>query len=1804
MQLSNRLTFSLASLFLIFALAFVATPVTAEPGGPTVSITEYSGVEDPNAAPTGQAMHEQTRDDFRVKVEFSVPVTGTVDTSNVIVSGAASLTSALTPYSSGVTITAATGATDAGKVWYVAINIETGDTNFAHSVLTVNIAEDAVTGNVPGNQLKSQAKSQTFQTLPKSIDWGVTPALDAATFKTADDIDGDNFKAGTADNAGFTVNFTFSPGTIADGLPSLTAARIQVKDNAGDDVPTSGTNYVTPAVGSAVGSVYPVTFSFTGAVAHPVTIGVNPNWAGNGATVQVPAAGAPSKTPVNPVVDISLFGAIDETAKTFEVKFTFEKATVDTATQQARGVPGTLVASEITLQKEDPDDPMEMIDSDAYVEPNGIIKTRDGVFLVTVNYRADALPVYVGTSKAVSDTTISGMDPGADDPSALMVGMTQQTNTPPVFKATAATSITGVVGTAITAADVSATDADNDTLAYSWDVTDEAGLGLALDTATGMITGTPLKVHDMSHTVTVNDGTVDVTHTIQVTITDPSNAAPVFKATAATSITGVVGTAITAADVSATDADNDTLAYSWDVTDEAGLGLALDTATGMITGTPLKVHDMSHTVTVNDGTVDVTHTIQVTITVNNPPVFVVNAKTVYEYTVDTDVRSILAKATDIEDDAAGVNLTYSIADDELPSGLEFDSVSREISGNPDTTGSTDVIYMVTDSGGETAELTITFNVISGPAEPPIVRPVPQPVPPTFGSATVRVPALTVGTAMTPVDLPEATRNTGALTYSLWVGQKDITASGYNGLSYDAQNVQLMGTPVAADPTGTIFTWRATDGATNLSRDLTFNVVVNQKQTPQPGPAIATLTGTPSLTSEFEIEITFDKATTLSAGDILITPNTAGHVTQGSLSPASGSHTMFRVRIQPFAGQKTITVTIRANTRIKPHATNGSLTKSAPIGTLSSITASAGADDRAKFIVTLTFAEALPAGMTVTAADLMVTGGSVTAVGPKLGDAKSWEAQIMPTGGVDVVIGLSPAGMERFSYSGSAITVAKYTDPIQPTIGALIPAKGFAIVSRADVTGITSNQLLADMPDLQRFLAQRGSITLYTTDTAIKANDVVISEIMWGLNLTAPTVAGRDDHQWIELYNATNSPIALSKIQIDFEQSFALPTDVNKVDQFSNVERAGWEVDQGQNGSLNPGANVAATNLVSMYRNINYDKVETELGKATVNIGERNKGIPNGRAKGSWKTSHVSDIYAANRIGSPGKKHILIGANYGPTSVPRSPIIITEVGNLTGESHDWIELTAIANINLEKYELQYVKSDKTIVVLAQFVKKELKAGEILLVLGTHPSNANHPIAAGKEWKLGAADQVKPMASSLYHVDSRMKLPDSIGKATFILRKEKGKTNHEHIIDLAGNLFIADSGAAYRTNLWPLRATAGGHGNVIDGGVEDFNAPRAYQRNDRGSGIGEKDWNVRGFTGVGYDRNASGANAPGTPGFDNSFVRDKSTALTGGKVSISEVMYEKVGNAPQWIELYNSSKTEGVNLNEWKLRIENPPDDEAVDIRFRPTIQFGGVHIPPNETVLIVSAGSGQNSGNFPRHRVIDLWATTAHRNELESGSAGRNYQLLSTEGFELTLIQKGGTVVDTVGNLGMDWELPASEAGTRGSIIREYTNRQASNGTWEKSWTHASASDLTRSPEHLYYGRRSDIGTPGYRGGGPLPVSLSKFRPERLDDGTIVVRWITESELDNAGFNILRSETKDGEFTKLNEQLIAGKGTTSERNTYDFVDTSAKPNVVYYYQIQDVSLDGEVATLKTTHLRGNISVAGKLTTTWGELKALQ
>ena len=342
---------------------------------------------------------------------------------------------------------------------------------------------------------------------------------------------------------------------------------------------------------------------------------------------------------------------------------------------------------------------------------------------------------------------------------------------------------------------------------------------------------------------------------------------------------------------------------------------------------------------------------------------------------------------------------------------------------------------------------------------------------------------------------------------------------------------------------------------------------------------------------------------------------------------------------------------------------------------------------------------------------------------------------------------------------------------------------------------------------------------------------------------------------------------------------------------------------------------------------------------------------------------------------------------------------------------------------------------------------------------------------------------------------------------------------------------------------------------------------------------------------------------------------------GTVTISEIMFATDGGANeiQWIELSNSSKTVAVALdagNGWELRIENYNDPRSAREPRSGTINFkdseGVKTISPNQTVLIVSA-NGRNSDriHFVTTRVFRVYPELAAEFGMRTP---RDPFLHPTEGFHIELVDGRNNLIDDVGNLDgrirtadePTWELPNgwTEGGDRTSIIRQHRRGTADDGTRLEGWIAAAETSflyLLEKNIETWYGLRTDQGSPGVRAGQALPVQLSQFRPDRTETGTVVIQWTTESEMDNAGFNILRSQTRTGEFKVINAQLIPGAGTTAERNTYTWTDTTTKPNVVYYYQIEDVSFDGERQTLATVRLRGLISAKGKLTTQWGELK---
>jgi hypothetical protein len=90
-------------------------------------------------------------------------------------------------------------------------------------------------------------------------------------------------------------------------------------------------------------------------------------------------------------------------------------------------------------------------------------------------------------------------------------------------------------------------------------------------------------------------------------------------------------------------------------------------------------------------------------------------------------------------------------------------------------------------------------------------------------------------------------------------------------------------------------------------------------------------------------------------------------------------------------------------------------------------------------------------------------------------------------------------------------------------------------------------------------------------------------------------------------------------------------------------------------------------------------------------------------------------------------------------------------------------------------------------------------------------------------------------------------------------------------------------------------------------------------------------------------------------------------------------------------------------------------------------------------------------------------------------------------------------------------------------------------------------------------------------GSTLPVELLSFDANALDDSFIQLDWATATEINNDGFELMRSA--DGvNFERI--AWIEGNGNSTEINEYSYDDHSVGKGFTYYYQLKQVDYDGQ------------------------------
>jgi len=291
--------------------------------------------------------------------------------------------------------------------------------------------------------------------------------------------------------------------------------------------------------------------------------------------------------------------------------------------------------------------------------------------------------------------------------------------------------------------------------------------GMTFDTAAGRLAGTPTGTG--STVVTITAATTAGVTSEQVTISInaavvPSNIASTLPLSTV-SATGTRGTAILAGanfNISATSAP--TVTYS--STELAAIGLNVDPATGVITGTPNTSGDIPVVLRASNiagSGAPLSRTIRI-----NP--IVVPAIT-SATAVSTNVNQLFAGYQIVASNLP--ILSYAVVGPStLPSGLSLNTTSGLISGTPDTSGTFTTDLVATNAAGNSTTHTMTFTIV--PNSLPVVT-VPLMAAPLVTG--------TLGSAITPIQI--AATNPTIMAYG---------ASGLpTGLTVNGSG-QIIGTP--------------------------------------------------------------------------------------------------------------------------------------------------------------------------------------------------------------------------------------------------------------------------------------------------------------------------------------------------------------------------------------------------------------------------------------------------------------------------------------------------------------------------------------------------------------------------------------------------------------------------------------------------------------------------------------------------------------------------------------------------------------------------------------------------------------------------------------------------------------------------------------------------------------------------------------------------------------------------------------------------------------------------------------------------
>ena len=282
------------------------------------------------------------------------------------------------------------------------------------------------------------------------------------------------------------------------------------------------------------------------------------------------------------------------------------------------------------------------------------------------------------------------------------------------------------------------------------------------------------------------------------------------------------------------------------------------------------------------------------------------------------------------------------------------------------------------------------------------------------------------------------------------------------------------------------------------------------------------------------------------------------------------------------------------------------------------------------------------------------------------------------------------------------------------------------------------------------------------------------------------------------------------------------------------------------------------------------------------------------------------------------------------------------------------------------------------------------------------------------------------------------------------------------------------------------------------------------------------------------------------------------------------------AMQTLGMYSDTDTVGLNTA-WDF-VGDPNDDAATNDYWNFNDIIGGYpfltwqtsqmhNVPAGNTDAYNFAASGVavqfTTGNTGAIE-LNIVRTDAEPNVF--GSLPGLVQNLSPRYWSATIISgsANGTYDITFDITGLD--------GVVDCYTLKVLKRNDSSSDWENAETLGGVLDFSGCPNTLIV-----RGLTGFSdfviGGGadnPLPVELAGFSGVSTSNG-VELSWSTQSETNNAGFVVLRNGIEIASYKT--REALEGHGSTSNKQTYAYIDGDVSLNETYTYELISVDYSG-------------------------------